>query len=147
MDRFDEFIGVDPKVLPPRPPNAEKGIRDAMTGVCNGEITSDNFVLKWGYDRAPADDEIEQIMAALETSWQYQLNVMAHARPYGTDSYLFNVYVGDSGGCAPSANGMGGYRGGASTARPPSGTRTSARRTPGISSCRGGPRMRRRRRP
>ena len=80
-----------------------------MSGVCNGTEVSDNFILKWGLDAPPADDEVELIMEALETSWNHQLEIMGHAAPYGTDDYLFNVYVGDSGGCAPSARGVGGY--------------------------------------
>ena len=107
--RFDEFLGVTPKEMPLRPPQASKGIRDSMPGVCSGQMTSENFVLKWGSAQAPATSEMEQVMAALETSWQHQLNVMEHAHPDGSDAYLFNVYVGDSGGCAPSAQGMGGY--------------------------------------
>jgi hypothetical protein len=106
---FDTFVQATPKPLPPRPPSPFKGIRDAQSGVCSGQEVSENFVLKWGGDSPPATDEIDQIMEALETSWQHELNVMNHAHPYGTDDYLFNVYVGDSGGCTPSAYGMGGY--------------------------------------
>jgi len=109
MDHFDQFIDAVPTPMPPRPPNASKGVRDAMSGVCTGEERSDNFVLKWGTAQVPSDDNIQKIMESLETSWQYQLNVMGHAHPYGSSSYLFNVYIGDSGGCAPSARGMGGY--------------------------------------
>ena len=109
MDRFEDFIASSPRVLPPRPPSDAKGVRDAMSGVCNGTEVSDNFILKWGLDAPPADDEVELIMEALETSWNHQLEIMGHAAPYGTDDYLFNVYVGDSGGCAPSARGVGGY--------------------------------------
>ena len=106
---IDTFTQTTPKILPPRPPSPSKGIRDAQAGVCSGQETSENFVLKWGGDAVPATSEIDQIMDALETSWQHELNVMNHAHPYGTSDYLFNVYVGDSGGCTPSAFGMGGY--------------------------------------
>jgi hypothetical protein len=109
MAQFDDFIGSTPEALPPRPPSDEKGVRDAMSGVCNGTEVSDNFILKWGLDAPPADDEVELIMASLEDSWNHQLEIMGHSAPYGTDEYLFNVYVGDSGGCAPSADGKGGY--------------------------------------
>lgn len=109
MEKFDEFIATSPVPAPPRPPSDAKGVRDAMSGVCNGTEISDNFILKWGLDAPPADDEIALIMDALETSWRHQLEVMGHASPYGTEDYLFNVYVGDSGGCAPSARGVGGY--------------------------------------
>ena len=80
-----------------------------MSGVCTGTEVSENFILKWGLDAPPADHEIDLIIEALETSWDHQLDIMGHAAPYGTDDYLFNVYVGDSGGCAPSAMGVGGY--------------------------------------
>ena len=106
---FDDFIGVAPKVLPPPPPSPSKAIRDAQPGVCSDQEVSENFVLKWGPDAVPATDEIRQIIAALEASWQHELNIMNHSHPYGTNTYRFNVYVGDSGGCAPSAFGMGGY--------------------------------------
>ena len=106
---FEDFVHVVPQSRPPRPPSPFKDTRDAQTGVCSGIEVSENFVLKWGGDAPPATDEIDQIIAALETSWQHELNIMNHAHPYGTGDYLFNVYVGDSGGCTPSAYGMGGY--------------------------------------
>jgi len=109
MEQFDAFIASTPAPLPPRPPSDEKGVRDAMSGVCTGIEMSENFILKWGLDAPPADGEIALIMEALETSWDHQLDIMGHAAPYGTSDYLFNVYVGDSGGCAPSARGVGGY--------------------------------------
>ena len=109
MDEFDAFIESSPTPHPPRPPSDSKGIRDAMSGICNGTEISENFILKWGLEAPPADDEIDLIMEALETSWDHQLDIMGHAAPYGTNEYLFNVYVGDSGGCAPSARGVGGY--------------------------------------
>ncbi len=109
LDHFDVFTESQPLALPPRPPSALKGTRDAMAGVCVGQEISDNFVLKWGLDAPPADDEVFLIMESLEASWSHQLDIMGHTAPYGTDDYLFNVYVGDSGGCTPSAFGVGGY--------------------------------------
>ena len=79
---FGVFLRADTTPIPPRPPGPTKGIRDAMAGECNGQETSENFVLKWGNDAPPSDDEVAQIMEALETSWHHELNVMDHARPY-----------------------------------------------------------------
>jgi hypothetical protein len=107
-ERISEFIDVQPSSMPPLPPSPTKGEREAH-GVCSSMQVSDNFVLKWGGDAPPASTDVSLIMAALETSWQRELNEMGHEHPWGTGEYLFNVYVGDSGGCAPSAFGMGGY--------------------------------------
>jgi hypothetical protein len=94
--------------VPPLPPGPTKGTREAH-GACAGSATSENFTFKWGADAPPSPDEIEQILVALERAWDTELNEMEHAHPYGSDSHLFNVYFGDSGDCAPSAYGMGGY--------------------------------------
>jgi len=105
---LDMTLASVPMELPPPPPSPTKAIREAH-GACAGSEASENFVLKWGSDAPPTSDEVEQILVALERAWDSELNVMDHAHPYGTDSHLFNVYFGDSGDCAPSAFGMGGY--------------------------------------
>jgi hypothetical protein len=94
--------------VPPPPPGPAKGTREAH-GACAGSDISENFILKWGANAPPNPDEVEQILLALERSWDSELNVMGHAQPSGSDTHLFNVYFGDSGDCAPSAFGMGGY--------------------------------------
>ena len=45
----------------------------------------------------------------LEWSWVHEIETMEYPAPYGTDAYLFNVYMGSSGDGAPSDAGVAGY--------------------------------------
>jgi hypothetical protein len=105
---FEDIRRAVPQPAVTPPPTSGKAEREAHGG-CAGSHTTDNFIVKWGQDAPPAEADLDLIVSALETAWQYQLNQMDHAHPYGSDTHLFNVYVGDSGDCAPSAMGMGGY--------------------------------------
>ncbi len=107
-DFLTEIHAAVPQPGPPRPPGPSKTEREAH-GTCTGMLVSENFAVKWGPDSEPEANQLAKIVEALEKSWSHELTVMNHAHPWGSDSYLFNVYVGDSGGCAPSALGHAGY--------------------------------------
>lgn len=99
---------ADPVPVRVPPPLDGKARREAH-GPCSGSIETDNFVLKWGSDDIPEFIDIEDIADSLEVSWQHHFGKMGHSIPYGAETHLFNVYVGDSGDCAPSSLGVGGY--------------------------------------
>jgi len=105
---LEDTLQADPKPMPPRPPSSDKGEREAH-GSCANSQESDNFVLKWGNDASVSGLAVSQMLSAFEFSWSEQVSAMGHPSPYGTDEYKFNVYVGDTGSCAPSVYGMGGY--------------------------------------
>ena len=105
---LSKTLSSTPVPYPVPPPNPTKAMREAH-GTCAGSEASENFVLKWGSEAPPSAGEIDEILEALERSWDTELNTMDHAHPWGSDTHLFNVYFGDSGDCAPSAFGMGGY--------------------------------------
>ena len=105
---LSKTLASTPTPYPVPPPSPVKDSREAH-GACAGSEASENFILKWGSEAPPSRAEIDAILEAFERSWDTELNVMDHAHPWGTDTHLFNVYFGDSGDCAPSAFGMGGY--------------------------------------
>lgn len=78
----------DPYALP----NAARGTR---------------FVVRWGDQGGISDDEARRLLAAMERAWEVVVDTLGHPAPATTDTTLFNVYVGDTGG--PSGYGAGGY--------------------------------------
>jgi MYXO-CTERM domain-containing protein len=77
-------------------------------GVPN-ELTSTHFVMRWGNTGGISQNDAQDLLDAFETAWSVEVVDMDHPAPVGTDSYLFNVYIGDTGSGAPSAYGAGGY--------------------------------------
>jgi len=108
MERLQTTLQAVPIAMPPRPPSVDKGERDAH-GVCANSASSDNFVLKWGDEESVSSTAVTEMLQAFEFTWSQQVTQMAHPAPFGTEEYKFNVYVGDTGSCAPSVFGMGGY--------------------------------------
>jgi hypothetical protein len=78
----------------------EKLVRDAYSGSIDGLIT-DNFALKWGsdYGGSPFGNII---LSAFETLWEVQVLEWGHAYPYGSETHLFNLYIGNTGPEVPS---------------------------------------------
>ena len=72
-------------------------------------VLSDNFALRWGDDLFIGESQSQMLIDELENVWKFQINEMNFPAPYGTDSHLFNIYLGDSGSGAPSAYGNSGY--------------------------------------
>ncbi len=91
----------------PALPPGELAQRDAY-GVPNVQ-TSAHFAVRWGNGGAVASAVVDALLASLEDAWTVQVVEMAHPPPVGTDAYLFNVYVGDTGDGAPPGYGTGGY--------------------------------------
>ncbi|NOY27848.1 MAG: hypothetical protein GXP62_18445, partial [Oligoflexia bacterium] len=79
-----------------RPPGMKKVDREAISGVV-GSRTSSNFVVKWGAAGDLDDDTVAALLDSLETAWSVEVDEMAHPAPVGTDQYLFNVYIEDTG--------------------------------------------------
>ena len=74
---------------------------------CNNSLSSDNFIVRWGSGVSQA--EAQELLDAFELAWQVEILEMGYLQPVATDQYLFNVYIGDSGGGAPSSYGAAGY--------------------------------------
>ena len=69
---------------------------------------SDHFALKWG-PNGSFDGDADAILAALEEAWQVEVVELGFLPPRTTEAFKMNVYIGDTGGDAPSAEGAGGY--------------------------------------
>ena len=100
----------------PVPPNEEwvvaaeeeKILRDAFSSYSSGVYT-ENFALKWGsdYGGTPFSDVI---LSAFETLWEVQILEWGHAFPYGSETHLFNIYIGNTGPEVPTIpDGVAGY--------------------------------------
>ena len=82
--------------------------RDAISSNF-GQVSSENFVLKWGSEYITTGIE-EEILASFEAVWERQLIEWDMDAPFGTDSHLFNVYIGNTGPDAPIVDsGVAGY--------------------------------------
>lgn len=85
-----------------------KAQRDAF-GTFPNVRTSTNFALKWGPGATYSETLATKALEALELGWTVEMGTMAHPVPEGTDTYLLNVYIGNSGGVAPDINFAGAY--------------------------------------
>ena len=73
------------------------------------QISSENFVLKWDTEYITTGIE-EDILNSFEAVWERQVVDWDMVAPFGTDSHLFNVYIGNTGPDAPTVeSGVGGY--------------------------------------
>ena len=92
--------------IPVRPPSSNKGQRDSVCGNCN-TLSSDNFIVRWG--NGISQSQAQNILDSFEYSWDIEINQLGYEMPTSADTYLFNVYIGDSGGGAPQGYGAAGY--------------------------------------
>jgi MYXO-CTERM domain-containing protein len=82
-----------------------KLLRDAYGG--NTEVAvSKNFALKWGPQEPVSDSAVGILLEQMERGWEVEMDQLGHPSPVGTDDYLFNVYIGDSGAGAPDSYGV-----------------------------------------
>jgi len=95
-----------PVPAPPPPPDG-KGERDTLE--LPGLATSEHFALRWGPDLDPDPADTQATLDLLEDAWALEVNDWGHTPPYGSEEYLFNVYLGGTGGNAPSTLGAAGY--------------------------------------
>jgi hypothetical protein len=105
---LERTLSVAPPQLPARPPSVDKAVRE-VSGSCANSEASTNFVLKWGDDATVSSTAVDEMLQAFEFAWSQQVEAMGHPAPETADVFKFNVYVGDTGSCAPSVYGMGGY--------------------------------------
>lgn len=96
--------------LPVAPPDheGEKDDRDAYGELPNDE-EGENFVVKWGNTGSVDPAAVDALLAAFENAWAVEIGEMGNPAPPGTDAYLFNVYIGDTGDGAPAGYGTAGY--------------------------------------
>lgn len=93
---------AQPPVVPPvQTFGGVKQVRDAF-GTFPNEITSTNFVVKWGPNETYSQTTIDRMLEGFELGWQTLIAQMQFAQPTGTDTYLMNVYIGNTGGNAPT---------------------------------------------
>lgn len=86
----------------------EKTERDAY-GVFPNVILSPNFALKWGDESEITTEQAQTLIDTFETVWTMEVDTFEYPPPTGSDLALFNVYIGDTGSPAPSAQNFGGY--------------------------------------
>lgn len=90
------------RVIAPGPARfGEKLVRDAH-GTFPNQRTSANFVAKWGPDATYTDAQVDRMLVGFEDGWAKQVAEMGHPAPAGSDTYRVNVYIGNSGGNAPT---------------------------------------------
>lgn len=84
-----------------------KLMRDAW-GPCPNEVTSENFVIKWGNAETVLRSDVDSMLGYLENAWAVGIGELGFPPPPGTDAYLFNVYIGSTGSTTPEIE-SGGY--------------------------------------
>ena len=84
-----------------------RALRDAF-GTFEHVRESDHFALKWG-PNGSFESDADAILGALEEAWQVEVVELGFLPPRTTEAFKMNVYIGDTGGDAPSAEGAGGY--------------------------------------
>jgi MYXO-CTERM domain-containing protein len=72
-------------------------------------IPSDHFQFIYGHSGNFDGSLVVPALEALEVAWQAMVEEMGHTRPWGTDTYFLNVYVGNSGDNAPTIDFGGAY--------------------------------------
>ena len=99
-----------PLLSPPGfpPPSSQKGNRDAI-GEYPHEQSSENFVMKWGNNGNVDSDDVTQILQAFEQSWDYEIETLNLPAPQGSEEWLFNIYIADTGSQTPAGGGFAGY--------------------------------------
>ncbi|MBM74359.1 MAG: hypothetical protein CMK59_03065 [Proteobacteria bacterium] len=70
---------------------------------------SEHFALRWGDGFVLSSTQQEILLEALELSWTSEIEEQGYPPPSGTEQYLFNVYLGDTGGSVPASMGASGY--------------------------------------
>ncbi|MFT4977618.1 MAG: hypothetical protein ACI8S6_003525, partial [Myxococcota bacterium] len=90
---------------PPLPPGSDKLLRDAYR-MSNAQ-ESENFVLRWGNSKSMSSSRADTILDSFEEAWSRVLVDMDYNLPQGSETYKFNLYIGDSGG--PDAYGSAYY--------------------------------------
>lgn len=94
-------------VAPPSP--GPKQTHDTRGEAFPNELTSANFHVKWGNTGGVSEETAADVLEWFEDAWEAEVVGFAMEGPIESDGYLFNVYIGDTGGGTPSAYGNSGY--------------------------------------
>ena len=78
----------------------EKQARMPLGGLPQSLKTT-NFLIQWGVFDGFSTSDIEQLATALETSWAIQVDEKQYPVPRGANTYLINVYIGNTHESAP----------------------------------------------
>lgn len=111
LDDFLIDVGLAPKPVffgeePPPDEGDEKATRFQFGA--ESAYETENFVIRWGTANI-SDAEASGLGDLMERAWEVEVGEMGYPGPIGSDAYKINVYIGDTGGNAPSAQGNGGY--------------------------------------
>ena len=107
LTMLDGAALVERPAVVPLLPNEEHLERDVYNAP--NVARSEHFALRWGDSVELSLSQEEILLEALELSWAVQIEEQGYPPPSGTDQYLFNVYLGDSGASLPSSMGASGY--------------------------------------
>ncbi len=102
---------------PPAPPHA--GAVDAdPTGTWPNTLPDGHFVLKWGDEGNVDAADAGIVLDALGRAWVAEVEVLGYPEPYGSDTFLLDVFLGDTGDGLPDTFGARGYEGRYEDGRP-----------------------------
>lgn len=103
-------LGPAPRLpVGPPIPAAQKTAREPNGTTYPNELASENFVAKWGTRGGISEADAQDLLDAFEHAWATEIEAEGFPAPGGTDRYLFNVYIGDTGDGAPDGYGTSGY--------------------------------------
>ena len=83
-------------VVPRRAAGAAKMERD-FYGRPAHIRTSANFAVKWGPTGTFTQEQATFLLESLEIAWRYEMEDRAFTPPVGTETYLYNVYIHNTG--------------------------------------------------
>lgn len=98
---------IAPDDVPNNPHKSNKMDRNILCPACSNSQSSDNFILRWGSGISSA--EASAVLDAFEYAWEVEVGEMGYDVPDTTDTYLFNVYIGETGSNTPNSYGAAGY--------------------------------------
>ena len=93
----------------PPPSPGVKLTHDTASQEYPNELIGTNFHVKWGNSGGVSQSDAEDVLAWFEYAWEAEVVGLDMEVPIQADQYLFNVYIGDTGGGTPSAGGNSGY--------------------------------------
>ena len=81
--------------------SSSKQERDSFGSFPNS-LQGENVVIKWGTQGGIGQAEAQEVLDLFEHAWEVMVSDWEHLPPWGTEDYLFNVYIGDTGDGTPS---------------------------------------------
>ncbi len=74
----------------------------------NFEYT-EHFAIRWGDDFTFNSGDLERLVEIVENVWDVEVNQMGYTKPWNSNTYYTDVYVGNSGDGAPEIDFQGAY--------------------------------------